>query len=220
MPQSNEPSVFVEEKHKLHSAESWLELWEVQLDATDCLRIVGNPDVVTLGGVDYMPAPIQRVEIKRDSQGVVQQVQVSILDVTGVVVGYLEAGQLVGKTVIYRLVNTADLTDESFSFSERFEILDAIATPAVVTFRLGQLNLFEQPFPKNRFTRTRCRHLYGSDDCAYDTTRSGAIADCDLTLHGANGCIVHGDDEVSAGKPRRHPLQFGGQPSLLKGPYA
>lgn len=204
-------------RNELNSTAAWIELWEVRASDTEVFNITSNLETVLFDSVTYYPFPITRAEIDRDSVGNITDVRVSIANIDRLVQARIETGELLGRTVILRLVNSAILATAANAYTERFEILDATATDIAVTFRLGKTNLFDKPFPANRFTRTRCGWVYGGAECGYDTTRSGALSTCAKTLA---DCTLHGDDEATAGKPRHHPLRFGGFPGIMKGPYA
>lgn len=212
-------SVFVQEKNKLHTTSSWLELWEIRLSATDAIMVVGHTEGVTFGSQTYSPFPISRAEFTVDNDGSLIDTTVTISNVDRAVGVLTEQDYLRGRTVIYRLTNSALLATSTAVITERFVVGVVDISIMAATIHLGHANLLEQPFPGARYMRSRCRWVYGSTPCGYDATRSGAIADCDKTLNGDNGCVVHGDDEVTAGKPRLHPLRFGGFPSIPRGPY-
>ena len=196
---------------------AWVELWELRSSDTEKFCITSNIEAVIFDSVTYSPFPMSRAEFERDAVGAITSASVSIANIDRVIQARLEANELHGRTVVYRLVNTAITASASDCYVERFEILDAVADALTVTFRLGKQNLFDRPFPANRFMRTRCGWVYGSTECGYDTTRSGALATCAKTV---SDCETHGDDEVTAGLVRNHPRRFGGFPGIMKGPYA
>jgi len=203
----------------LHNEQAWLECWEFQIDDSTSVCIVNNPTTVRVDGTNYEPFPISRAEIRETLAGVVQELVVTVSAVDQAIVALLESGDLIDKRVKLTLANEANLA-ASDAIVTTFRIIAASTTDTTVTLRLGQHNLLDVQVPKVRAIRSRCRHVYGGAFCGYDTTRAGAIATCDYTLDGANGCTVHGDDEVDAGLPRRHPLRFGGFPGILRGPIA
>lgn len=202
----------------LNSSNAWLELWELRLNDTDGYFVTSNYEAVTFAGVTYSPFPIGRAEIEQRKDGTITEVSVTVCNVDRVIEQQGET--LAGKVVILRVVNEAHLSTSSDCYQFRFIVEGVSANEIAATLRLSTVNLIGEVFPRNRFHRTRCGWVFGSTECGYDTTRSGALTTCDHSLSGANGCTVHGDDEVSAGLPRLHPLRFDGEPSLLKGAFA
>lgn len=218
------PGVFVQEKNKLHTVSTWHELWEVRIETAvgTVANIVGHTSAVVFDGVTYQPFPISRAEFTVSNDGTLVDTTVTISNVDRAVQSLLETSDnyFRGQTVIYRLVNSATLATTTAVITERFRVGMVELSPITATFHLGHVNLYDQTFPGNRFIRGRCRWVYGSADCGYDKTQSGAIsASCDKTLNGAAGCTAHGANEVTNGKPRLHPLRFGGFPSIPRGPY-
>ena len=212
-------SAFIQEKNKLHTSSAWVELWELRLNATQVANLTGHTAAVVFGGITYSPFPISRAEFTTDNEGNLIDTTVAVSNVDRAAQVLLDADYFRGYTAIWRLTNTALIADSAAVITERFRIGAVDLDPIWVTFHLGHVNLIDVGFPGSRFLRSRCRWVYGSTDCGYDTTRSGAIATCDKTLNGANGCTFHGDEEVTNGKTRRHPLRYGGCPGIPRGPY-
>lgn len=211
------PSALTQEKLKVHSAASWVELWAIQSAVGTGVFITSHPTSITFAGIVWDPFPISRSDDTRDTQGSVPFITVSVSNIDRAIQVELDAGNLIDRLAVKYLVNTANLA--AAATTERFRILEAEVDDLVATFKLGPASPMEMDFPSRRFQRNRCDHVYGGTGCGYDTARAGALATCDRTLLGANGCKVHGDDEVTAGKPREHTANYGGCPSLLRGPF-
>ena len=219
MPQT-ESAAFQSKRLLLNTDTSFLELWEFRYSVGTGAFITSNPDPVVFAGVTYSPYPIGRTEIEKDSQGNISDLFVSVANVNRFVTGI--AYDVGGTVAILRIVNSALLSTAADCLTERFYVQDVQIGDVFATIRLGVKNPFEIDFPSNKFQRARCRWLprYGGNECGYDTTVSGALSTCDGTISGANGCTVHGNTEAAAGKPRIHPLRFGGFISIMKGPFA
>lgn len=202
-----------------NSNQAWIECWEIVCYTGLTLYLTNNNEVLTIDGIQYWPWPIKRQPIERDSDGNVTELLVDVCNIGRDISMRLENGWFRGQLCTLKIFNESTIASNEY-YSERFYVRDVTTTDSWATFRLGAFNLFERPFPANRFLRTRCGRVYGGTDCGYDTTRSGALTTCDKTLSGANGCEAHGTDEVAAGLVRLHPLRFGGFPSIMKGPYA
>lgn len=205
---------------QLNSSETWAELWTIQVSDSTARRVTSNTESVTFGGYTFTPYPISRAEITRGSKGEIVYVSVVVPCLTQI--DYARLSDLRGRRAILQQVNTADLSDAANCYQYNFIIQSVVVRDFLATVVLGGTNLNTISIPAQRINRTRCRWLprYGEAECGYDTTRSGALSTCDGTLDGANGCSAHGDDEVAAGRARLHPLRFGGEPDVAKGPYA
>jgi lambda family phage minor tail protein L len=201
----------------MNTTASWLYLWEIRSSDSEAFYLTDNNESVVFAGTTYFPFPISKPQIERDSEGNITDITVAVSNIDRSISAKLENGGLLGQTVILRIVNSAFLATSTDAYTHRFKIMDATCDDLWATFRLGQTNLFTVQFPSNRFMRTRCRWRYGSTECGYNTARSGALVTCAKTL---DDCDDHGDDEVTAGLTRMHPLRFGGFPSIMKGPFA
>ena len=209
----------IQESIKLHSAASWVELWEVRVDATRGYFYCAHPTSITFNGVTYSPFVVERGDEEEESNGNIPELQMTVANIDRAIQAEIEAGNLRGKVVIKRLVNTAILGTATNKKEYRYTILSADCTDIGAVFRLGPANPVNREFPSRRYNRNRCDLEYGGSLCGYLTTRSGALATCDRTYLASNGCKVHGDDEVAAGMPREHTNNYGGAPAIPRGPF-
>lgn len=208
-----------QESMRLHSAASWVELWEVRVDATRGYFLCAHPQALTFNGRTYSPFPMDRDEEEEGSEGNIPELVLRVSNIDRAVQAEIHAGNLRGKVAIKRLINTAIIGTATNKREFRYTILSADCTDLVAIFRLGPANPVNREFPGRRYNRNRCGWDYGGSGCGYNTTRSGALATCDRTLLGANGCRVHGDDEVTAGLPREHSHNYDGEPGIPRGPF-
>lgn len=204
----------------LNTSSTWAELWTVQVSDSTARRVTSNTESITFDGHTFTPYPISRTEITRGSKGEITSASVVVPCLS--TQDYSRLSDLRGRRVTLQQVNTATLGDSSNCYQYVFVVQSVVVRDFLATVILGQTNLNTISIPAQRINRTRCRWLpaYGGTECGYDTTRSGALSSCDGTLNGANGCTAHGTDEVAAGRARLHPLRFGGEPDVAKGPYA
>ena len=213
--------LFLAEAMKLHTASSWVELWEIRTtdaDPTPAYLIAAHPTAIVFGGRTYSPFPVQRSEESEDTEGTIPEVTLTVANIDRAIQQVIAAG-LRGKVVVRRKVNTAHLGTATNAIVDRYRILSADCSDVAATIKLGVMNPITRDFPGRRYQRNRCDLDYGGALCGYDTTRSGAIASCDRTLLGSNGCRVHGDDEQAAGIPRQHAQNYGGEPAIPRGPF-
>ncbi len=206
------------EAQLLHSGDSWVECWTIPVSDTHAMFVCAHTSQITVGSVTYEPAAIGRSAETADSRGGIPTLTLRISNVNRAAQARLEEdGGVLGRRLSRILVSTSDL---GFSVGPSvWEIEDAEASDLEVVVRLGPVSPLEAPFPARRFQRNRCDLVYGADRCGYNKTRAGAMATCDRSLLSSNGCVAHGDDEEAAGLPRRHPIHYGGEPSIPRGPY-
>lgn len=214
------PAALVEQSMKLHSAASWVELWMVAVDASRGYFLCCSQSSITFGGKTYSAFPMERDDEAEDSEGTIQELTIRVANIDRAIQAEIDAGNLRGKQARKLLVNTAATgSANNYAGPWRYTILSADCSDVAAIFRLGTMNPVTREFPGRRYNRNRCDTEFGGTLCGFDTTRSGALATCDLSLLGALGCKAHGDDEVAAGMPRQHPHNYQGEPGLLRGPY-
>ena len=212
---------FLAEAMKLHTASSWIDLWEIRTttgDPTPAYLICANPYPVSFNGRTYSPFPVERTEDSEDTEGGIPELTLTVANIDRAIQVAIAAG-LRGKTAIMRKVNTATLGTAAAVLTYRYTILSADCSDVAATFKLGVANPVTRDFPGRRYQRNRCDLDYGGALCGYNTTRSGALVSCDRTLLGSNGCRIHGDDEQAAGIPRQHAQNYGGEPAIPRGPF-
>ncbi len=192
------------EKNKLSSDVPLLALLDVEVinPATGVvvitLHIVNNPESVTYNSVTYEPGGFD-FELKNES-GRQSEVSLVINDFTQAVQNYMqEYGGGVGSNVTLTIIR-GDQTTGAPEIVEYFQVVAASAQDYVCNFQLGAENALMKTFPRRRQHRDFCQWRYKSAQCGY----VGAIATCDLTLQGSNGCRVHANT-----------VNFGAFPGLL-----
>ena len=218
-------STVVAAKNTLHDVNPWVWLLEVQLDATEALRVAGYDAEIQHAGQTYSPYPIEVGTQTNDGTGVLEGVDVTVANIGGNVGGLLESGEIQDRSTTLKLVHSANPDDVAFSTT--FSVVEATASQTAVTFRLSLVQLMDAPFPGQLFARGRCRWRYGGSGCNYNLGLPNAISGsepdfdpttCDLTLNGSNGCSAHGRNEQANGVQVQHPALFGGFPDIPKGP--
>lgn len=173
---------------------------------------LGNP--LTYRASAFTVAPVRREGSN------IPSISVSAENASQVITSALENNNgLIGEFARLQLVNVANLLSGKATWTIQGEVLTSSATARSLSIEIGLFNLMRRNLPGNRAQRDFCRHKYGGLFCGYDTGRltpTVALQTCDKTKDGANGCTVHGDDEVAASLPRLHPERFGGFPSMLR----
>jgi len=191
----------ITEKNKLGSTSPWILLYEIQVDATPTsYYFAAYPESVDWNGVTWTPMGVRHTDFKEDAKGSIPSATLTIGDPLRIVGNTLEAGEnIIGYTTKIHLVHSTYLTDPSAAVTHEYEVTGATLTQDAVSLTLGLSGLIVRSFPSNRFLRDSCRWRYKSTECGY----IGALASCDKTLQGGDGCESHNNE------PR-----FGGFPSI------
>lgn len=205
-----------QEKREIDTDSPWLELYELEINAAgDRFQFVGFHDEVTFDGRVYTPFPVKRGPLRLDGDGRLAVMDVGVSNITQEVETQMDVNAgFNDRKATLRIVHLEHLADPTAQAAFAFWVLGSSVDDRthVASFRLGINAALNQPAPSRRYLRTRCPLPYKGKVCLY----AGALATCDKTLLGANGCVVHGDDEVAAGKPRLHPQLFGGFPGIRR----
>ncbi|MCC7202453.1 MAG: hypothetical protein IT393_07330 [Nitrospirae bacterium] len=188
----------ITEKNKLSTSSVWLTLLQVEVSDTTTIYLVPNPQSVTFDGHTYNPFPCKIEPVRSDAKGGLNEVVVSVSNVTREISAYVEANDLRGRTVRLIGVNSANLSDPTAKvFDEEYIITEIDITEQLVNFRLGHVRFLQQNFPGSRFFRDNCRWVYKSTECGY----SGGMTSCDKILEDSNGCRAHGNQSRFGGFP-------------------
>ena len=91
--------------------------------------------------------------------------------------------------------------------SQQGEVVSAAVKSEAIVLQVSAFNLYQLQFPPFIHSRRRCRWIFGSAECGYNTEVAGAgFSTCNKTLE---NCEERGDDEVAQGFARAHPARFG-----------
>lgn len=186
---------------------AWLFEVEIPTDPITRARVAGFDTDVTFGtdssGSDltYYAASLSLSTIREAGDASIPRLGVGVSNISREWQALLEAHRgLVGQPARLTLVNVGALGAGAFLVYDS-EVGDVSSDEESVQFELGAYKLQSQQLPDARAMRSFCRFRYKGTRCGY----VGAIADCDKTLGGPNGCVVH------VNSPR-----FGGFPAMPK----
>ena len=189
------------EKNQLASGNAFLVLLEIQLvDSTtnqvvDTIYVVNNNEDIVYKLQTYTAFPFD-LKLSKDSHGI-PEVTLSAKDYQKTLLTHLNALQgATGSTIIMRVINSGNLTADP-EMEERFDVVGAGASDFGISIKLGAENPLQRRFPQMLQMRDRCRWHYKSPECGY----VGAIATCDLSLQGTNGCTAHNNSHRFGGFP-------------------
>lgn len=218
------PASFYVAKNQRVSIYPWVWLFRADADGTNGFFLAGSDTSISYGGKTYSPFPIGLSGLDVDSEGSLPTPSIIVSNVTREVALQVEQGNLIDRTCqIYLYSSEAGTAIDK----GLWRITKVTATLEVCTFSLAQYGIMDAQVPARRQERGRCDYVYGGPECRYLTSLPNLVSGtypsfdgstCDLTLDGANGCRAHGANEVANGKPRLHPLLFGGFPGIPKGP--
>lgn len=192
------------EKAKLASDVPFIALLEIQImnaatqTFAETIYLANNSENVIFQSNTYIPYHFD-IQLRHEA-GAQPEVSLTARDLAGTVASKLDqyAGGA-GSVVKLRIVNTANLA-QGVEAEETFEVLESSCNNYLVTLKLGVESTLRKIFPRRSQLRDRCAWKYKSAECGY----VGAMATCDLTQQGPNGCDAHNNT-----------ANFGGFPGLV-----
>lgn len=190
----------------------WIWLYDIEVDRTTLavpyFALCDYHKPIVWGGQTWYPAPIAHSDIRRDGDGNLPEVTVSVSNVSREVMGYLETGEgFSERPLIMRQVHEDWIGSASDKLAITLTIDRVEVSDAAVAFVCSESNLWQEAFPSEFFERDRCGRTYKGFGCHY----RGPEATCDRR---SVTCGARGDAEVALGYPRLHPRLFGGMPGL------
>jgi phage-related protein len=130
----------------------------------------------------------------------IQQVQLSVSNVDGLVQSYLEEYDgLTDKEITLYIVHASHLDLTEAEIEESFTIQSVDYDEEWVTFTLGGENVQYFRYPSRRYMQRSCPLKYKSVRCG----STSALTDCPKTLQGC--------------RDRNNAKRFGGEPGMLTG---
>lgn len=149
------------------------------------MHFAKNSEDIIYKGNTYIAANFS-VKLNLDVANV-PKLEVTADDPTGVIrdmMNLYNGG--IGFDVSITVVNTGNLT-QSPEIHETFKIVTASQSGYQVSFTMGVDNPLTLRFPNRLQFRDQCTYQYKGTRCKY----AGALANCDYTYFGTNGCKVH-----------------------------
>lgn len=197
------------EKNELSSDQAFVVLIEVQVPSTPLtrFRLAANPTAVSWQGNTYSPAALGLSVLREDGEGGFGELEVTLGNARRDAMPYLEQYDLSGQPARLILVSQAELTSGEAVIDDPYRVISVAASAEAIVLRLGQWNAYQSQFPGAVAAREHCRFQYRGARCAY----TGALATCDKTRQGPNGCEAHAVDSDD------HPRRFGGFPLMPRG---
>lgn len=197
------------EKNKISSAVAFVILLDLNIVdpntrlVAETVRICANDENLTFEGNLYVAANFTLDVVQK--QNTAPSVTLSARDPMQMIQSRIEAyAGGVFSEVVMTVVNTARL-DQPAEVRERFSVLSSNCKDYVISASLGAENPLMIQFPKYKQMRERCAWRFKGYGCGY----AGAVATCDYTLNGPNGCKAKANNLNFRGLPGLVPIRLG-----------
>ncbi len=192
----NLSETFKAEKNK--SSNKPINLYVIEkYNGVDDLRFAEYDSDVTYRGDVYSRFPLSHENIGENTQGEIDQVNVTLSNVSRLIQGYLEQYDLRGKKVVIRKVWANQLTDPNAYTDSIYYIDSYTADEKDVVFTLSsKFDVRDLELPARRFSRNYCAWKFKSGECGY----AGAESECNKTLQRC--------------RELQNQIRFGGFPSI------
>lgn len=205
--EAGRPESLAEASAVIVESSPWLWLLEFWIDDSTALRLTPSTRPVSFDGNLFYPRNISFSGIDRNTEGNLANLSVSLSPVDAEIQQVLDENDgLVDRTMVIRLVY-ADLIELGAAAEEFYQVVSCTSDWNTVTWTMGAFDLFKIQFPRQRFIRDHCRHVYKSLSCGY----VGDLGPCGKALE---DCNARGADEVVHGREQLHPLRYGGAPDI------
>ena len=173
----NVNSTFKSEKAKKENAPIFLYVLK-EYNGVDDLNFAGFDQDVTFNGTVYTRFPIKHEFVAENNQGQIDQVKITLANVSRLIELYLEQYDFRGKKVIIRAVWADQLSDPDAYIDDVFYIDNYTADQSNVEFTLtGKFDVLGIDLPARRYARNYCVWKFKSAECGY----AGAELTCDKT---------------------------------------
>ena len=170
-------ATFRNEKAKKENAPIFLYMLK-EYDGVDDLNFAGFDQDVTYNGTVYTRFPIRHEFVAENNQGQIDQVKITLANVSRLIEFYLEQYDFRGKKVIIRTVWADQLSDPDAYIDDVFYIDNYTADQSNVEFTLtGKFDVLGIDLPARRYARNYCMWKFKSSECGY----AGAELTCDKT---------------------------------------
>src|SRR3990167_6576853 len=141
-------------KNRLHADEALLWLVQLDRDGVNYTRVADWAVDVVYNGNTYTRGPMQ-VEDLSEEDGSLTELSIAIPNVIGAVQGRLEVGEYLNRQATLHYLPESRIGQVDGALSATYYIIDAVATPLAVAFRLGAWPLSRGMMPQKRFLLTR-----------------------------------------------------------------
>ena len=189
----------LKEKNKISNTAPFLLLIKIVVTDDIIIRLANNNEDVTWDSYEWQRFPVKPGDVSEDTKSM-QQVQLSVSNVDGLVQSYLEEYDgLTDKEITLYIIHAAHLDLAEAEIEETFTIQSVDYDEEWVTFTLGGENVQYFRFPAWIYSQRHCR-------LKYKGVRCGATSALTICPHTLTGCRERGNSK-----------RFGGEPGMLSG---
>lgn len=190
-------STFKTEKNAQSNQPIFLYTIEDYDGASNDLNYAEYDTDIVYGGITYSKFPITHEFISENTKGEIDQVKVTVANVSRAIEAYLTAYDLRGKKVSIKVVWANQLADADAYIEEIYYIDSYTADEEKVEFTLSsKFDILDVAVPVRTYLRNYCAWKFKSSECGY----SGEETSCNKTL---TRCRVLANE-----------VRFGGFPSI------
>ena len=191
----------LKEKNKISNTAPFLLLVKIEVAPDIIIRLVNNNEDIVWRGEEWQRFPIKPGDVPEDSKAI-QQVQLSVSNVDGLVQAYLEEYDgFTDKEITLYIVHAAHLDQPEAEIEETFSIQVADYDEEWVTFTLGGENVQHFLFTFWRYLQRHC-----PPKIKYKGVRCGSTSSLPTCPKTLEGC-----------RERNNSHRFGGEPGMLTG---
>lgn len=188
-----------EDKNKLTSNVSWIDLLEFQYETEDPVRVCSYDTEVTWNSYTWAPVAFTKPEIEETKESTIPNVSISFYDITQEITPIIDQfdGAVGANVTLYTVLST-QLASSTPEIEESMILLSStIDYRSIITFKLGAENLINQKCTPNRYLKNFCRYKeFKGTLCGY----VGAETECNRSF--------------SRCKELNNQARFGGQPAM------
>ena len=145
-------------------------------DGSNDLHLAEGKADIVYGGLPYTAFPIKHSGTEENASGQIDQLTVSVSNVSRLIQAYLEAYDWRGLKVTITLAWANQLADPDAHIDFVYYIDTYTANEEVAEFTLtSKLDILDAQLPAGKYNRNFCRWKFKSTECGY----SGAESTCD-----------------------------------------
>lgn len=186
-----------EDKNKLTSSVSWIDLLEFTYETEDPVRVCSYDTEVTWNSYTWTPVAFTKPEIEETKESQIPDVSISFYDVTQTIIPIIDTYDgAVGASVTLYTVLSTQLDSNTPEIEESMQVLSTTYDyNSIITFKLGAENLLNQKCTPNRFLKNFCRYSeFGGELCGY----TGTETECNRSF---SRCMELGNQSRFGGFP-------------------
>lgn len=204
-------------KNQLESEWPLIWLYEVEGTEADTMhRFVNYEEDVVYRGNTFYRAAISHGGVESNGRGDTPSIDFAIGGAFELFAAIDAADGFTGRFCRITLIPFNLVHDDSAGAAFVGEIAGcSISDRDGIQFTAAARSLQRARLPRYRYTRRRCRFLFGDGLCGFEVTAAGAgFTTCPGYTYEA--CVKVGADEDARGLEVMHPERFGGHPGIPK----